>query len=79
MELQTFSEDEPLLRLLVKLMTKADIMSYYFVISDKTILNNAQLVDQEFLHIDLHPKDGILEMNEFTTFFADLDTDGILV
>lgn len=38
---------------------------------------HAQLVDQEFLHIDLHPKDGFLEMNEFTTFFADLDTDGI--
>lgn len=39
---------------------------------------HAQLVDQEFLHIDLHPKDGFLDMNEFTTFFNDLDTDSIL-
>ncbi|XP_052720053.1 uncharacterized protein LOC128191792 isoform X2 [Crassostrea angulata] len=49
-----------------------------FVLAISSIQNHfehAQLVDQEFLHIDLHPKDGFLDMNEFTTFFNVLDTD----
>lgn len=33
------------------------------------------MVNQQFL--DLHPKDGLLEMNELTTIFTNLDTDGI--
>lgn len=33
------------------------------------------MVNQQFL--DLHPKDGHLEMNELTTIFTNLDTDGI--
>lgn len=33
------------------------------------------MVNQQFL--DLHHKDGLLEMNEFTTIFTNLDTDGI--
>lgn len=36
----------------------------------------AQMVDQAFLRLDLHPKDGLLEMNELTTVFTTRDTDG---
>lgn len=34
------------------------------------------MVDQAFLRLDLHPKDGLLEMNELTTVFTTRDTDG---
>uniref|UniRef100_K1QJN5 EF-hand domain-containing protein n=1 Tax=Magallana gigas TaxID=29159 RepID=K1QJN5_MAGGI len=36
----------------------------------------AQIVDTAFLRLDLHPKDGLLEMNELTTIFTQRDTDG---
>lgn len=34
------------------------------------------MVEQAFLRLDLHPKDGLLEMNELTTIFTQRDTDG---
>lgn len=34
------------------------------------------MVDQAFLRLDLHPKDGLLEMNELTTVFTTRDIDG---
>lgn len=37
----------------------------------------AQMANQHFLRLDLYPKDGVLEINELTTKFTDLDTDGI--
>lgn len=35
------------------------------------------MVEQAFLRLDLHPKDGLPEANELTTIFTDLDTDSI--
>lgn len=36
----------------------------------------AQLVDQAFLRLDVHPKDGLLELEELASVFDVRDTDG---
>lgn len=36
----------------------------------------AQLVDQAFLRLDVHPKDGLLELEELASIFDVRDTDG---
>lgn len=36
----------------------------------------ALMVDQAFLRLDVHPKDGLLELEELASVFDVRDTDG---